>query len=414
MADNNTYGRILSCKTPQKKMLRKQPGICQKRLEEVTESEDMMTFWHKVIMYLKAADDPWMRTEIDIQKSLARKFESRCQQMPDEIPASKLDELRLELESEFRKMPMNPERTLELRSEIAELSSVYIPGPQIGATLTEPEIAWLRSKNLKFTNDMSISLLGPIFGAPGEITMLLGGTQEQVGAANELGALGFDVATAQAISPKEAVSTLRLTAESHEIAEGQPRHVMPGDEGAVVQKIQKRVESAGISAENRRLGKTVDAGKEWFVVEQDTLKIQRRLSEVTKNVRDSFVKDPKSLKNYLTPGEIDSIRKKPWTMRLFFGTAVERKVAKIAEQDETLSLLTHTVNNAPQDFIGPDDFKIYQDGSMVKKSNGLGYEITGSSISSIMAHSSRPEVDIIVTYESIPSDFGYKWVLEVQ
>jgi hypothetical protein len=81
-------------------------------------------------------------------------------------------------------------------------------------------------------------------------------------------------------------------------------------------------------------------------------------------------------------------------MQTFFGTAVERRVAQLAGDNNILSALTHTANNAPQDFIGPENF---------------GYDITGSSASSIFLHTARPEVQAVVTYESIPGDFGYQW-----
>ena len=86
--------------------------------------------------------------------------------------------------------------------------------------------------------------------------------------------------------------------------------------------------------------------------------------------------------------------KNPWRMRLFFGTAVERRVAELAARDDLLSVLRHTEPNAPQDFIDP---------------GRLDYDITGSSKSSIRTHYGRPEVDVVVTYDSIPDDYGYDW-----
>lgn len=51
--------------------------------------------------------------------------------------------------------------------------------------------------------------------------------------------------------------------------------------------------------------------------------------------------------------------------------------------------------NAPQDFINPD---------------GFGFDITGSSATSILMHKMRPEVNAVITYDSISADLGYKYI----
>lgn len=129
--------------------------------------------------------------------------------------------------------------------------------------------------------------------------------------------------------------------------------------------------------------------------ELQTLSMQRSLANVTTETRDAFLKDPQLLARYLRSGEIDRIQKESWRMRLFFGTAVERRVAEIAAESDDLRGLVHTRSNAPQDFVGPD---------------GYGYDITGSSESSILGHAARKEVDAVVTYDSIPNEFGREWV----
>ncbi|WP_141058143.1 RHS repeat-associated core domain-containing protein [Stenotrophomonas rhizophila] len=125
------------------------------------------------------------------------------------------------------------------------------------------------------------------------------------------------------------------------------------------------------------------------------INLQRRLAGMVNQVRDELLNDPKALQNQLRRKEIDAIIDEPWRMRLFFGTALQRRVTELAEGDSVLSVLKPTRGNAPQDYFGP---------------GGLGYEITGGSKSSIFSHSQRPGVDAVVTYESIPADFGYKWV----
>lgn len=124
------------------------------------------------------------------------------------------------------------------------------------------------------------------------------------------------------------------------------------------------------------------------------INLQRRLANMVNQVRDELLNDPKLLRRYLTDGELDAIADHPWTMRLFFGTALQRRVTDLAEGDNVLSVLRPTRGNAPQDYFGP---------------GGLGYEITGSSPSSIWSHSQRDGVDVVVTYDSIPGNFGYNW-----
>ncbi len=122
--------------------------------------------------------------------------------------------------------------------------------------------------------------------------------------------------------------------------------------------------------------------------------MQRRLSEVTAETRDMFINNPDSLERYLRTGEINSIIDEPWRMKIFFGTAVNRRVDSLVESDSILSSLQVTRNNAPQDYIGPDN---------------IGFDITGGSKSSITSHFKRPEIDYVITYDSIPDSFGHEW-----
>lgn len=125
------------------------------------------------------------------------------------------------------------------------------------------------------------------------------------------------------------------------------------------------------------------------------INLQRRLASMVNQVRDELLNNPRLLQDQLRRAEIDAIIDEPWRMRLFFGTALQRRVTDLAQGDSVLSILRPTRGNAPQDYFGP---------------GGLGYEITGGSKSSIFSHSQRTGVDAVVTYESIPADFGYKWV----
>lgn len=89
-------------------------------------------------------------------------------------------------------------------------------------------------------------------------------------------------------------------------------------------------------------------------------------------------------------------------MQLFFGTALESRVASQVRQavrsnpDSVLSDVRWTGRtNAPQDFIGP---------------GGHGFDVTGSSASSIRTHFARPEVDAVITYDSIPRDLCRRFI----
>ncbi|MES2041597.1 MAG: hypothetical protein V4495_27585 [Pseudomonadota bacterium] len=55
---------------------------------------------------------------------------------------------------------------------------------------------------LRVKNNLELALLGPIFNAPGFYTRLFGGNEEQVESANQLGAIGLDLAGARAGAPQ--------------------------------------------------------------------------------------------------------------------------------------------------------------------------------------------------------------------
>lgn len=97
-----------------------------------------------------------------------------------------------------------------------------------------------------------------------------------------------------------------------------------------------------------------------------------------------------------------AVADEPWRLQLYFGTAVESRVAgKIGDvvssnPNSVLSDLIWTGRtNAPQDFIGP---------------GGFGFDITGGSMSSMIKHFNRSGVDSVITYESIPSNLGYDFI----
>ncbi|TVO71265.1 two-partner secretion domain-containing protein [Sedimenticola selenatireducens] len=135
--------------------------------------------------------------------------------------------------------------------------------------------------------------------------------------------------------------------------------------------------------------------------EATTLTQQRELAKLTNQARHDLVNDFNALFSELSPNQIDAIVENPWTMQLFFGTAVETRVARqvrVAQSrpDSVFEGMKWTERtNAPQDFINPD---------------GFGFDITGSSTTSIFKHQTRPEVNTVITYDSIPNDLGYKFI----
>ncbi len=138
-------------------------------------------------------------------------------------------------------------------------------------------------------------------------------------------------------------------------------------------------------------------GWDVWVHNADYLKVQKSLAVLTAKVRNELIDNPKLLQKTLRPGEIDAIVAEPWRMRLFFGTAVQRRVTTLKNRDPLLKALKPTQGNAPQDFILHEGNVKY------------GYDITGGSLSSMKTHYASPEINALVTYESIAADFGYVW-----
>ncbi len=127
------------------------------------------------------------------------------------------------------------------------------------------------------------------------------------------------------------------------------------------------------------------------------LKIQKSLAVLTAKVRNELINDPKLLEKTLRPREIDAIVAEPWTMRKFFGTAVQRRVEILKNNDPLLKALKPTRGNAPQDFILHEGNVKY------------GYDIKRGSLSSMKPHYARPQINALVTYDSITADCGYAW-----
>ena len=125
---------------------------------------------------------------------------------------------------------------------------------------------------------------------------------------------------------------------------------------------------------------------------------QKRLTQLSQQVRNEFMNDPKSLARSLHDREIDTLVEKPGFIHAFFGTAVERRVAELAEGDQLLMSFIHQRGNKPVDFL--DDV-------------GFGIDVTSGSRSSILRHQSRPEINALATYDPISYDFVFDFLKSI-
>jgi hypothetical protein len=190
---NGTLGRVLTFEVPKGPMLRRKPGICSERYEREKADFDKIPWYER--MWIGTGRDARLEPTDALQA--AKTFQQACEKMPDEIPKSALDEKLQQLNDHYSgKNPLPPEQSLELKRRTSFLQDVYTPGPRWENSMSGSESAWLSAQNLRFGNTLGIALLGPLFGAPGAATRVLGGSEEQVAAANQAGATAFDMAAA--------------------------------------------------------------------------------------------------------------------------------------------------------------------------------------------------------------------------
>lgn len=190
---NGTLGRVLTFEVPKGPMLRRRPGICSERYEREKAEFEKIPLYER--MWIGLGRDARLEPTDALQS--AKTFQRACEQMPDEIPKSALDEKLQQLNDHYSgKNPLPPEQSLELRRRTSFLQDVYTPGPRWENSVSGAESAWLSEQNLRFGNSLGIALLGPLFGAPGAATRVLGGSEQQVAAANQFGTSAFDMATA--------------------------------------------------------------------------------------------------------------------------------------------------------------------------------------------------------------------------
>lgn len=189
---NGTPGRLLTCQIPRPaEKLRKRDGICDELLNRLRQANEQEHGWF-YRNFIQGHGRPVGSGETpEINSALI--FQRECRALPDEVDKSVLDNLRQKAQS-----GLPPEQSVELKSDVNTLQRVYQPGEYPDLTLTPTEQAWVDNKNLWATNTMGMSLLG-VFGIPGFLTRAFGGSEQQVAAANDAGAIAFDMTTAGAV-----------------------------------------------------------------------------------------------------------------------------------------------------------------------------------------------------------------------
>lgn len=168
-------------------MLSKAPGICEQRLNKILQEHENKS-WLAQLFTPKYG-------RFLAGEAAATEFKRLCEQLPQQMPESMLNEMRQRLiDYGDGRYFMSPEEALRLRSHLSLLEDAYRPGPRFEGPITEVEEAWLTERNLKFSNDLAIALLGPLFDAPGANTRIAGCSEQSVATANEPGAIGFEFA----------------------------------------------------------------------------------------------------------------------------------------------------------------------------------------------------------------------------
>lgn len=204
---NKVYGRLITTElpSPPPKLLTRKPGRCREPLEKAQQAYADKSLLDKLL----TPKDAWGNPKDQLAPKL---FKQQCEQWPDQLPESFLDEQQQRLNDHLSgRISLPPEESLRLRCNLSLLNDIYRPGPRFEASLSNKEQAWLDERNLRFGNSLSMALLGPIFGGPAAATRALGGTEQQVAAANQMGAIVLDLATTQmAMGGRQAIELVPI------------------------------------------------------------------------------------------------------------------------------------------------------------------------------------------------------------
>ncbi|TDR39315.1 EndoU nuclease-like protein [Tahibacter aquaticus] len=191
---NKVFGRLVTGElpTPPPKLLQRQPGRCSEALVKAKQEYAAKSLFDKML----TVKDAWGNPK---DQQAAALFKQQCEQWPERIAESFLDEQRQRLNDHLSgKSPLLPAESVRLRRDLSLMEDIYCPGPRFEAPLSAAEQNWLDERNLSFGNSLSMALLGPIFGGPGAATRMLGGSEQQVAAANQMGAVVMDMTTGHA------------------------------------------------------------------------------------------------------------------------------------------------------------------------------------------------------------------------
>jgi len=179
---NGTIGRLLTLQVPRGPMVRRPPDACTAPYERAKAAFEAQPWY---VRWTTSSRGP-VGAEPTAEMGRAKEFQRECEKWPEEIPQSMFDDTQQRLTDHLTgKVPLPPEESLRLRRDLDFLYDVYRPGPGFTASLSPAEQAWLHERNLRWGNNMAIALLGPVFGGPGALTRLLGGSEQQVAAVNE-------------------------------------------------------------------------------------------------------------------------------------------------------------------------------------------------------------------------------------
>lgn len=222
---NKVYGRLLTCElpSPPPRLLTRKPGRCSEPLEKAQKAYEDKSFFDKLL----TPKDGWGNPK---DQHGPKWFKQQCEQWPDQMPESFLDEQQQRLNDHLSgRISLPPEESLRLRRDLSLLNDMYRPGPRYEASLSAAEQSWLDERNLRFGNSLAMAFLGPIFGGPAAATRVLGGTEQQVAAANQMGAIVLDLATTHSITGGKP--SARSPTTYKEYARGAPLEPVTGSVG---------------------------------------------------------------------------------------------------------------------------------------------------------------------------------------
>jgi len=236
---NGTPGRLLTCQVPRPpEKLKKRDGICDELLNRLRQENEREHGWF-YRTFIQGHGRPVGSGETpEINSALI--FQRECRALPNEVDKSILDDMRQRAQS-----GLPPEQSVKLKNDLNILQRVYQPGEHPDLALSPAEQAWVNEKNLYATNTLGMALLGP-FGIPGCLTRMGGGSESQVAAANDAGAMVFDLTAAHVgikggqgvVEPTPLSTKPRMVQEPPaKLNERASGSVPPGD-GAVVQKAE--------------------------------------------------------------------------------------------------------------------------------------------------------------------------------